>query len=110
MKSLVRQVQLKHVWIYNLEIILIILILIVIGVLFFNQSSSETKNPIVKKEEIIEEYERDLQTILEKYRDDKPRQVQEKKIFLQNCNSELSRNIFFTEQESIEIIKRLLKQ
>jgi hypothetical protein len=93
-----------------LEIVLIILILIVIGILLFNQSNSPTKKPAVKKEEIIIQYEKDLEKILLKYNDDKPLQIQEKKKFLQNCNSELSRNIFFTHDEAVKVIERLLKQ
>jgi len=35
--------------------------------------------------------------------------MEQKKIFLQQCNSELSRNIFFTSDETVKIIEKLLK-
>lgn len=93
-----------------MEIIIIILILIGMGILLLTKSTSEIKKPAIKKEEIILQYEKELETILEQYKNNKNKQLEEKKKFLQRCNSELSRNIFFTEEESINIIKRLLQK
>jgi len=92
-----------------LEIILIILILIIFGILFFSQKKHAVKNTTVKKEEIINKYENDLKSLLNKYKKNKAKQLEEKKIFLQNCNSELARNIFFTHEEAVKVIERLLK-
>jgi len=80
------------------------------GILLLTKSTSEIKKPAIKKEEIILQYEKELETILEQYKNNKNKQLEEKKKFLQRCNSELSRNIFFTEEESINIIKRLLQK
>jgi uncharacterized membrane protein (DUF106 family) len=91
-----------------MEPLLIFLILvIVIGFLFYKLNYKKTKAPTVKKEEIIAQYKKELQQILTKYQNDKQKQLQEKKLFLQRCNSELSRNIFFSESEANNIIKNL---
>jgi len=93
-----------------LEVLLIFIILIlVISFFLFSNKNSKVKNTAVKKEEIILEYEHNLQKILRKYENNKSKQIEEKKLFLQQCNSELSRNIFFTHEESIKVIERLLK-
>jgi len=88
----------------------IVLICIFFIVLFFvvSQKSYKVKNTLLKKEEIIEKYENQLKKILANYQD-KNEQIKQKKIFLQQCNSELSRNIFFTEKEAIQVIQRLSK-
>ena len=65
------------------------------------------KDKTVKKDEIIEQYEKELKNILSKYKNDNEMKVKEKKLFLQKCNSELSRNIFFDENESKKIIQKL---
>ncbi len=65
------------------------------------------KDKVVKKNEIIEQYEKELKDILKKYNNDNESKVEQKKLFLQKCNSELSRNIFFDESESKKIIQKL---
>jgi len=93
-----------------LEILLVFIALILaVSFFIFNGKKYKVKNTAVKKEEIIAQYENSLQQILKKYENDKSKQIEEKKLFLQKCNSELSRNIFFTHEESIKIIERLLK-
>lgn len=88
-----------------------LLIIVFFVVLFFivSKKSYKIKNSAIKKDEIIAQYENDLKKILSQYDDDKTKQIEEKKIFLQNCNSELSRNIFFTQEESLQILQRLSK-
>ena len=81
----------------------------VIGFFVFGQKNYQVKNSAVKKEEIITQYEDELKSLLSKYKNDKTIQLKEKKLFLRNCNSELSRNIFFTHEETVKIIERLLK-
>lgn len=91
-----------------MEALFIFLVLaIVIGFFLFKLNYKKTKVPTAKKYEIINQYKRQLKTILKTHLNDKNRQVQEKKIFLQRCNSELSRNIFFTELEAKQIIQDL---
>jgi len=72
----------------------------------FSNKNGKIKNTTVKKEEIILQYENELKQILKKHESNKEKRLQEKKIFLQKCNSELSRNIFFTHEESVKIIQR----
>ncbi|MGB3750171.1 MAG: hypothetical protein WA945_01245 [Arcobacteraceae bacterium] len=88
----------------------ILLICIFFLVLFFivSKKSYKTKNILVTKEKIIQTYENELKEILSAS-DDKKQKMQQKKLFLQKCNNELSRNIFFTEKEAIQVIQRLSK-
>jgi len=93
-----------------MEIIILILLLIFIGIFYIvSQKNCKIKNTAVKKEEIITQYKNDLEKLLKKYEGDRSKQVEQKKLFLQKTNSELSRNIFFTHEESVKIIERLLK-
>ncbi len=92
-----------------MEIALLIIIFFVILFFIVSKKSYKIKNSVIKKDEIIAQYENDLKKILSKYNDDKIKQIEQKKIFLQNCNSELSRNIFFTQEESLQILQRLSK-
>jgi predicted PurR-regulated permease PerM len=107
MKNLAQRVSLKPEWICKLEIILLILVLIVGAVFILGNKNGKVKDSAVKKEEIIEQYQNDLQSLLKKHENNKNKQIEQKKVFIQNCNSELSRNIFFTHEESIKILKRL---
>jgi len=75
----------------------------------FFTTPSYVKDKNDKKEEIIEEYRVKLNNLLEQYKDDNDKQIEEKKIFLKECNDELSRNIFFTEDEAKKIIQDLSK-
>jgi len=88
----------------------IVLICIFFIILFFlvSKKNYTIKNTLQKKEEIIHTYEQELIKLLQNTKD-KQKQIDQKKLFLQKCNSELSRNIFFTEKEAIEVIQRLSK-
>ena len=92
-----------------MEIFLIFIFFILLAFFYKSQKKLKIKNSGDKKEEIVTNYEKELQTLLTKYQDDKTKQIEQKKIFLQHCNSELSRNIFFTNEESIKVIEKLLK-
>ncbi len=92
-----------------MEFILLISLFLILIFLIFNKKSYRIKDQTLKKEEIIQEYEKNLKNILARYSTNKNEQLKQKKIFLQNCNKELSRNIFFTEEESILILQRLSK-
>ncbi len=92
----------------DIVLVLLILALIVVGVLIFlNGNSKDIKSPTVKKHEIIQQYEKELNTILNRYKNDNETKIKEKKLFLQKCSSELSRNIFFNPDESKKIIQNL---
>jgi len=92
-----------------MEFIFVFIILAITLFLFLQNKNNSVKNPVLKKEEIYTQYKKQLQTLLEKYKDNKTVQIEQKKIFLQNCNSELSRNIFFTQEESIQMLQKLSK-
>jgi len=89
-----------------MEFVLLICIFFIVLFFIVSKKSYKIKNTLLKKEEIIVQYEDQLKKILVNY-EDKNEQIKQKKIFLQKCNSELSRNIFFTEQEAIQVIQRL---
>jgi len=91
-----------------MEFILLICIFVIALYFIVSKKNYKTKNGIVKKDEIIKKYEDDLTTILQNCKSQNQK-IEQKKLFLQKCNSELSRNIFFTEKEAIQIIKRLSK-
>jgi len=88
-----------------------VLIIVLFIILFFitSKKNCQIKNAGLKKNEIILQYEDNLKKILAQNKNDKTKQIKEKKVFLQNCNSELSRNIFFTKKESLQVLQRLSK-
>lgn len=90
-----------------MEFVVIFLATIAVAYIVLRKTNYKLKQAIVKKHEIVEQYETKLQSILEQYQDDKEKQLQQKKIFLKQCNNELSRNIFFTAEESSKIIQKL---
>lgn len=89
-----------------MEFILLICIFFIVLFFIVSKKSYKTKNTLATKEKIIQTYENELKKILSAS-DDKKEKTQQKKLFLQKCNSELSRNIFFTEKEAIQVIQRL---
>jgi len=95
-----------------MDIVVIFLLLGVTGIgylLYTSNNQQNNKSPIVKKNEIIEQYQSQLKAILKKYENDKDTQIKQKKLFLQKCSSELSRNIFFNSNETKEVIQKLVK-
>jgi len=90
-----------------MEFVVIFLATLVVAYIVLRKTNHKIKQTAVKKEEIIAQYEIQLKSILEQYKDDKQSQLEQKNIFLKKCNNELSRNIFFTTEESATIIKRL---
>lgn len=92
----------------DIIIIILLLALIVVGYLIYlNNNPRNTKSPAVKKDEIFKQYKKELKTILQQCNGDNDLKIQQKKLFLQKCSSELSRNIFFTQSESKKIIQDL---
>lgn len=91
--------------------IAVLLVLVVLGAAIFyfkNQSTQNHKSSAVKKTEIIENYENQIKEVLHRYKDDNTKQLEEKTKLLKQINSELSRNIFFTPEESKQVIQYLL--
>ncbi len=109
MKSFVLQVQPKQEWTFSMDIIIGITLVLIAGVIFLlmqNGSGVSVKSKALKKDEIIENYENELKKILLRYKDNKTKQIEQKKLFLQKCSSEFSRNMFFNEDEAKQIIQR----
>ncbi|MEA2050059.1 MAG: hypothetical protein U9O56_04960 [Campylobacterota bacterium] len=93
-----------------MDIVIIIALILIVGIVFLlfqNKPQISTKSKALKKAEIIKNYETQLKTILEKHKDNKTKQIELKKQFLQKCSSEFSRNIFFSELEAKQIIQKL---
>ncbi len=90
--------------------LMIIVVAIIIVVIFNkNKDSNKIKSSAVKKDEIIANYQKQLEDILKKYKDDNSARLKQKKIFLKKCNNELSRNIFFTQSQAHKVIEKLSK-
>lgn len=88
---------------------LLLIILIPLAIfLFMKRNKKEIKPAHVKKEEIIEEYKRQMREVLDQNKSDKTKQLQEKTKLLKKINHELSMNLFFDEEESRKIINELL--
>lgn len=92
-----------------MEFVVIFLISLAVAFFILKKRKYKIKDKELKKQEIILNYENNLRTILEKNKNNKTQQLEEKKLFLLQCNQELSRNIFFTSEESKKIIENLLK-
>ena len=91
----------------TIVISLVLVVLVIILMLIFNKNKHQTKSSVVKKDEVIAKYKKQLEDILEKYKDDNDTKIKQKKLFLKKCNSELSRNIFFTQSQAHKVIKNL---
>lgn len=90
------------------DIILIVLILIAIGLLIFkNKKVVQKKSSSLKKQEIIQGYQLELQRLIEKHKNNPEKLKEEKLHFIQNVNSQLNKNIFFTQNEIKKIIYEL---
>jgi hypothetical protein len=89
-----------------MEYLFIFLAVAFIAYLLLFKTKNKIQETSVKKEQIILEYEKELQELLLKT-DDPKEQAQIKNKFLQKCNSELSRNIFFTQEESKQALQKL---
>jgi len=89
-----------------LTIILILLIILAIY-LFINRNKKNVKSSAVKKEEIIQEYEKQMLEVIEKNRDNQSTLISEKTKLLKKINHELSMNLFFDEDEAKAILRHL---
>jgi predicted negative regulator of RcsB-dependent stress response len=81
-------------------ILLVFLTIILVALFVYKRRSTNQSNAIRKKSDIEQNYINILKT----------KQSKEDKIsFIKQCNSELSRNIFFTKQEADSLIQRLIQ-
>jgi hypothetical protein len=82
----------------SIYLIVIILLILIVAFVFYTKNNKQT-NPAKKKIDIQNEYIAILKT----------KKTKEEKIaFIKQCNSELSRNIFFTKQEADNLIQKLI--
>lgn len=79
----------------------------VVYIYFRKNKTVFIKPKAVKKDELIQNYRVELLEILEKYKDNKDLQFQERINFLKRVNSELSMNIFFEKEEARKLIQEL---
>lgn len=86
-----------------MEILLLIIILSVIGFIIYRAKKTKLKHKSsgVKKSEIISDYRNRLDLLKTK---------EEKVAYLKIINQELSRNIFFDQNETEEIIRDFVKR
>lgn len=89
-----------------MEFLFIFLAIIVVGYLVLNKTQHKLKATSQTKKEIIVRYEKELKNLLSQCKDQESAK-QQKAVFLKKCNDELSRNIFFTPEESKEILQKL---
>lgn len=90
-------------------LLLLILIPLAIFLIIKQQNKTKIKSAVVKKEEIIEEYKRQIREVISKNKNDKTALLREKTKLLKKINYELSMNLFFDEKESKKIILELLE-
>ena len=90
---------------------LLLLVLIPLAIFLFikQQKKTNIKSAVVKKEEIIEEYKRQIREVILKNKNDQTVLLREKTKLLKKINYELSMNLFFDEKESKKIILELLE-
>ena len=81
-------------------ILSVLFIAIAITIFLYKKNSINKANTIQKKSDIEQNYINILKT--KKTKD-------EKLSFIKQCNSELSRNIFFTKEEAHSLIQRLVQ-
>ena len=90
-----------------MELLVIFLAIIVVGYLVLHKTNHKLKATSQTKQEIITRYENELKTLLEECKNDSESCKEQKALYLKKCNDELSRNIFFTPEESKEILQKL---
>lgn len=90
-------------------LLLLVLIPLAIFLIIKQQKKTNIKSAVVKKEEIIEEYKRQIREVISKNKNDQSALLREKTKLLKKINYELSMNLFFDEKESKKIILELLE-
>lgn len=93
--------------IFSVVLFVLVAVAFVFVVLRVFSKGGDAKPTGVKKSEIIEDYEKQMRIINERYADDKDVLISQKTIFLKSVSGELHRNIFFDEQEAKEVVQYL---
>lgn len=93
----------------EIAVLIVLLFLAVLLNVVLKQKKIIKKSQDEKKFEIIQGYRKQMLELLEKYKDNKEVQNEEKIKLLKQINSELSMNIFFNEKEIKEVLTILLK-
>lgn len=91
----------------NILLILIVALIVLLFLYFTKNKKVNIKSPVVKKDELIQNYKNQMQDVLNKYENDKSKQTQEKIKLLKKVNTELSMNLFFDENEAKALLKEL---
>lgn len=86
-----------------MEFVVIFLVTLVVAYIILRKTNHKLKSEHQKKSEIIEQYENELKILLQNNQN----KTEVKTEFLKKCNDELSRNIFFTKEESSQLLQRL---
>ncbi|MEA3512125.1 MAG: hypothetical protein U9R37_00845 [Campylobacterota bacterium] len=89
-----------------MEIVLSILLLIILLFLIY-KNKKNIKPTAQKKYELINSYKKELEDILKNCKEED--RLTLKKQYLQKLNSELSRNIYFDENEAKKIVQDLAR-
>ncbi len=95
----------------NKEIFFIIAFILIVCFVFyiFRAKKYIFKPSYVKKDELIEDYKKQMKVILEENQDNSSKQVEEKLKFIKKVNQDLSMNLFFDENEAKTLINELAK-
>lgn len=96
-----------------MESYIYIAILLCVGLILFflfNSPKKETKTKAQKQEELIFSYRQKLHHELSKYKDNPPLKSKKKIQLLKTFAQELQFNIFFSDEETKEIIENLAKE
>ena len=87
---------------------LVLSAMLTVAFMFYKKNKTIFVKPtVVKKDELIQNYRDELLELLEKNKENKDLQFQEKIKFLKRVNYELSMNIFFDEIEAKKLIQEL---
>ena len=91
-----------------MELLSIFFIAVVVVFYFIlRKTNYKFKKTSQTKQEIITRYENELKVILSQYENNSEAYKEQKAFYLKKCNDELSRNIFFSKEESKEILQKL---
>jgi len=92
------------------SIIGILILIFIIIVVFYSNSNKKINSKAMKKDDIINKYKRELHKILLPLKDDKKARMAKKNELLARISNELSRNIFFDNDEIKETILMLANE
>ena len=84
---------------FIIEMIILSAVAVIILTFFFRAKQIRMQNGIDKRVHIENIYTKEIKKLTSK---------EEKVIYVKKCNSELSRNIFFTEKEANQLIEKLV--